>query len=82
MALAPVVQWIEHQPSKLVMRVRFPPGVPENIIIKNMEEKNEINIDYPDNNDYQPCDCSCCHHNCCNGPHDEEEDGENTDEEE
>lgn len=79
---APVVQWIEHQPSKLITRVRFPPGV-RIINFNSMEElKNENEEELTPEEiakmdellGFGGCDCSHCGHDCHTEPGDFEGD--------
>lgn len=83
---APIVQWIEHQPSKLVTRVRFPLGVRTNLIFKIMEDnKNEEGLEEKELTEeeiakmdelfgFGGCDCEHCGHKC--GEEETEEDNE------
>ena len=82
---APVVQRIEHQPSKLVTRVRLPPGVRIiNLIFMN-ENKNEVEEELTDEEIAKldelfgfgcGCDCSHCGHDCHGEDEEEVEDKE------
>lgn len=61
---APIVQWIEHQPSKLAMRVRFPLGVLFYKLNFKFMEENKDEVEVLEVDDQGQCDCSCCSHHC------------------
>ncbi len=71
----PVVQWIEHQPSKLVMGVRFLPGAPH-FNLKNMETEKDQELSEEEIAQLEAllgfggCNCSNCPHSCGEEPGD------------